>query len=454
MIQLVTSEELLVELFEAYAPALKIKELGLTADPEERAQCIFKAMEQLVLVNPAEHSAIFKVLNTIAVVNSDPANHKVIVDYLKYNFALKKVYDSLHYAATFSKRRPIAAMAAFIAIQCKSGNDVVRGEALKLWDAFIVECSKVAQGNFLRKNITPPSKGAVERARGLKDFQSELENYVRLQSQQKDYIAFVVPNQTTSGYTRYYVNTSPPERDVLQVKKGKSGMGKDINMTGFEIRHYYVTDRVWISETKTGDQAYILDLFLKNVLGSTIDRRHRVHCEHRLPVFRSKDRFLREITLPIELSRNHEKVYLSQLKIVVAERHSDLVLEGDGEGVYMPVTYEGTEYVSIHDQIAKIQQRKFPSELWTISYAEVVALLHPYIYDKETNEPVGRSSEFTKVTFPVKPGGCTPRFEARHKLDQKLREDALMLRARWELDGVNDETFYLGMTEAQRNGGI
>lgn len=454
MIQLVTSEELLIELFEAYAPSLEIKKLDISGNPESRAQRIFEAMERLVVVNPAEHSSIFKVLNTIAVINNDPANHKVIVDYLSVHIALKRVYDSLHYAATFSKRRPIAAMAAFIAVQCKSENAIIRDGARTLWDAFIMECSKVAQGNYLRKNITAPTKGPVERARGLKEFQSELEEYVRLQSQQRDYIAFVVPNQTTNGYTRYYVNTSPPERDVLQVKKGKSGMGKDINMTGFEIRHYYVTNRIWISETKTGDQNYILNLFLKTVLGSSIDRRHRVHCEHRFPVFRTKERFLREITLPEDLSQNNEKVYVSQLKIVVAERHADLVLEGDGEGVYMPVTYEGTEYFSIHDQINKVQQRRFPSELWTIAYAEIVALLHPYIYDKDNETPIGRSSEFTKVTFPIKPGGCTPKYETKYSLDRKLREDAMRLRARWKLDGVSDEVFYLKMSDAERNGGV
>lgn len=453
MIQLITSADLIVELFNSYAPSMEIEKIDLGHTPVERANNIFSRMEKFVVENPAEHSAIFKVLNTIAVVNTDPNYQRTILQFLDSNSALKKVYNSVEYARTFSKRRPIAAMAAFVAVQCKSKNSSVSAQAQMLWQQFIIDCSKVAQGGFYGVNITPPTKSGSAKQVGLQQFQAKLESYIRLNNQQHDYIALIVPNQTAEGYTRYYVNTSPPDRDVLQVQDGEPRIGKDTNMTGFEIRHYFITNRVRISETKAGDQHVILNLFLEHVLGSRIDRRHRLHCEHRLPLFRTAERFQREITLPKDISKAGELAYISQMIILVSERQEELTLKGDNEDTYTPTTFTGTASQSIHDQIAKQLQDRFPPELWNIKFVEVTVLMHPYIYDKTSHQPLGRSTDFTKVRFPIKPGGCTPKFEHRHRLDPMLHQDAMELRKLWRLDGVSEETFMF-MSEAERNGEI
>lgn len=453
MIQLITSDDLLIELFNSYAPNMEIGKIKLSRDPVRRANDIFERMERFVVENPAEHSAIFKVLNTIAIVNTDPNNQSLILQFLENNLALKKVYNSIEYAKTFSKRRPIAAMAAFIAVQCKSNNLSVSTQAQHLWQQFIIDCSKVAQGGFLGVNITQPTKSGSAKQSGLHRFQSELENYIRLNNQQRDYIAFIVPNQTSEGYTRYYVNTSPPDRDVLQVRDGEARIGKDTNMTGFEIRHYFITNRVRISETKAGDQKFILDLFLKHVLGSRIDRKRRMHYEHRLPIFRTAESFNKNIILPTELSRAGEKAYISEMVILVSENQSELTLKGDDEGVYTPTTFTGTADQPIHRQISQQLQTRFPPELWNIKFAEITLLMHPYVYDEKTHQPLGRSSDFTKVRLPIKPGGCTPKYEHRHRLDPMLHKDVESLRKLWELEGVDDQTFAF-LSNTERNGSV
>lgn len=454
MIQLIDSVELTVELFDTYAPSMKVGELGLGRNAAIRAQVIFREMESFVNTHPAEHSNIFKVLNTIAIVNNDITYRQAILDFINGNIALKKVYNSLHYARTFTKRAPIASMAAFIAIQCHNMNPSVKEPARQMWQSFLIDCCKAIQGNFLRLNITSPTKGPVERQIGLNDFQAKMESYIRTNTLQHDFIALIVPNQTTEGYTRYYINTSPPDRDVLKVDGPTPTIGKDTNMTGFEIRHYFITNRVWISETKAGDQRVILDMFISCVLGSKIDRKKRLHCEHRLPLFRTAERFREEIALPDDLSHEQEKVFISKMEIVVSESQDQLVLKGDGEGVYLPTLFHGTHDHPIHRQISEQLQERFPSNLWTIKHAEITAMLHPYVYDEKTNAPLGHSSELATVVFPIRSGGCTPRIvEKRFKLDRCLNNDMHRLRAHWRIDGVDDQTFNL-MSETERSGGI
>ena len=451
MIQMIPSAELVGRLFKVYAPHMEIEKLKLPAGALKRANLLFKKMEDFVLKFPGEHSDMFKVLNTIALVNSDPSNKQLILDYLDDNAALRQVYQSLEYARMFGERHTIAAMAAFVAIECKSGNDSISSQAKYLWQTFLMNGSKIAQGNYIRVNITPPSKGEVERQIGIRNFQSELEKYIRKNNQQKDYIALVVPNQTSEGYVRYYVNTSPPERDVLQVYKGKAAFGPDVNMTGFEIRYYFITNRVWISETKAGDQRIILLMFLELVLGSAIDKRKPIHCEHRLAVLRNEERYLGEFQLPADLSGHGEKSYLSKLEIVVTERHAELVLRGDNEGVYLPATFTGTSALPIYNQISELLQDRFPSDLWNIKSAEITLELHPYVYERGVL--LGPSTEITKVRLPIKPGGCTPVYDKKGRLDAMLHKDVDRIKAEWGLNGVDDATFNK-MTDAQRNGGI
>jgi len=454
MIQLISSEELAIELFNTYAPNMKVGELDLGCGPLERAQNIFRRMEDFVNEFPNEHSAIFKVLNTIAIVNNDATYRKTILDFLNRNHALHKLYSSLKYAKTFSKRAPIAAMAAFIAIQCHHESPSVNAPARLMWQNFLIDCCKTAQGNYLRVNITEPSKVLAARQIGLKDFQVKLESYIRTNTLQQDFIALIVPNQTSEGYTRYYVNTSPPDRDVLKVEGATPTMGKDNNMTGFEIRHYFITNRVWVSETKAGDQRVILQLFIEHVLGAKIDKRKRLHCEHRLPLFRTAERFREEITLPDDLSKGNEKVYISQMEIVVSEKQDEFALKGDTDGVYLPTMFRGSYELSIHRQISEQLKERFPSNLWSIKFAEITAKLHPYVYDAETHWPLGHSDEYATVVYPIRPGGCSPRIlEKRFKLDANLNADMQRLKAHWDICGVDDQTFTF-MSETERNGGV
>ena len=56
--------------------------------------------------------------------------------------------------------------------------------------------SKVEQGTFIHKNITPPSFDRAQMSRGLQTFRDELEKYIRTTHQHKNYIAFVIPAAT------------------------------------------------------------------------------------------------------------------------------------------------------------------------------------------------------------------------------------------------------------------
>ena len=436
MIQLLSPEELTIELFDAYAPHMKIGKLALGTNSAQRANCIFSEMERFANKYPAEHNAVFKVLNTIGVINNDSSSLSLIMNYLNDNVELKNVYNSLKYARSFGKRRPIAAMAAFVAIQCKGKDETVRHQAKRLWQQFNLICSKAAQGNYMRVTITSPTTSFESRAAGIAKFQADLEEYVRKINQQKNYIALVVPNQTAEGYTRYYVNTSPPVRDVLQVQGDKAVIGNDMNMTGFEIRHYFVKDRVWISETKAGDPRHILDLFLRDVLGSQVERQRKRDCEKRMGVFRSEATFKDEIKLPDDLSTTGEKVYVSEMEIVVSERHESFALEDEFASEYLPTTFQGTSRISIYDQITKLLKDRFPCELWNIKRVVVTAKLHHYVYDGD-GDVVGTSIEYTDVKFPIRPGGCTPVIEKKlQRRDRHLWQDALRLRSLWGLDGT------------------
>lgn len=257
MIMLLNSREMAIELFDAYAPSLKASEMELSRGNKRRADALFERLDKFIDENPAEHGDLFRALNTIAAVNSDSSNYKTITDFFEFHPALKKVYDSLHYAKMFETRRPLALMAAFVAVRAQIGEGAEKEEAKDLWDTLRIAASKVAQGAFIHKNITTPTLSPQQMARGLQTFRDELEKYVRKAHQHKNYIAFVIFSRSTEGFIRYYVNTSPPERDVLKVQDDRPIIGVDNNMTGFEIRHYYARDKVWISETKSGDPEYI-----------------------------------------------------------------------------------------------------------------------------------------------------------------------------------------------------
>lgn len=454
MIMLLNSREMAVELFDAYAPSLKVSEMDLGRNARERAEILFARLDKFADENPQEHGALFRTLNTIAAVNSDNTNYRTITDFLDHHYALKKVYNSLQYAKMFDKRRPLAMMAAFVAIRTKSGEGNEREDAKKLWETLRIAASKVEQGTFIHKNITPPSFDRAQMSRGLQTFRDELEKYIRTTHQHKNYIAFVIPSVTTEGYVRYYVNTSPPERDVLKVQGDQAVIGVDTNMTGFEIRHFYARDKAWISETKSGDPEHILDLFLKYVLGSEVEKQKRRHCEHRLPLFKYPDRFAEQITLPESSRKAGEKVWISEMEIQVADNPAseDFKLKPDGEGEYTPTVFKGSDALPIHDQIAKQLKERFDPKDWTVLRVELKARLHPHSYD-ENNDCIGETSDFAEVTFPIKPGGCTPRLENKHKNDRELRMKTLSLRARWKLDGLSDQA-YAFLTEKERNGEV
>lgn len=452
-VMLINSTEMIVELFDAYAPSLKIGEVNLGTTKKQRMEILFGRLEKLAEENPAEHSALFKILNTIATLNTDNSNDKVIRDFLADHLALRKVYDSLRYAGMFNGRSTLAMLASFVAIRAKIGEED-KEDAQSLWSALQVSASKAAQGNFLHKNITPPTLTPAQSALGLQTFRDELEKYIRLTNQQKNYIAFVIPSKSSDGFIRYYVNTSPPERDVPKVEDGKRVIGPDTNMTGFEIRHFYARDKVWISETKSGDQEYILDLFLRHVLGSQVEKQKRRHCEHRLPVFKDPKKFAEQITMPKKSAESGEKVWISELEIQVADEVSgdNFKLQSEGEDVYLPTVFKGTDILPVHEQIEKLLKERFTRNNWKVLRVELKAKLHPNAYN-ENQDWVGETTDFTEVTFPIKPGGCTPRIDGKHKNDRELRLKALSLRARWRLDGVTDEAYNL-MSQAERDGEV
>lgn len=449
MIQLIGTEELTVQLFNAYAPHLGINNLKLGSNSLQRAQVIFEAMERFLEKYPGEHSQVFRALNVIAAINSDNANSNAIRQFIDKNAALKKVYNSLENAKAFSHRKPLASMAAFIAIQAQAGAGSAQAQAKQIWQSLQCQASQAVQGNFLRRDITEPTHSFPQRQAGIQKFQDELSKYIKKANQQKNFLTIVIPNRTADGYTRYYVNTSPPERDVLQDREGVAVIGKDSNMTGFEIKHFYALNRVWISETKGGDQESILNLFLKLVLGASVTKRKRGHWEHRLPLFRSRERFEREISLPDECLQRGEKVYLSELEIVVCESSDNFALRPDCDCEFLPDVFRGDEYHSIYDQIANKIQDRFPGHLWTIMRAVITAKLHTHAYDGQLND-LGETTELAEVKFPIKPHGCTPQF-GKHQHDKALRQRAFELRSLWNLDGVSDEKFYL-MSEKERNG--
>lgn len=449
MIQLIGTEELTIQLFDAYAPHLGIKNLKLSTSSAKRAEIIFEAMERFLEQYPGEHSQVFRVLNVIAAINSDNSNYDAICKFIKSNSALKKAYNSLENAKAFSQRKPLASMAAFIAIQAQSGNGSAQDQARHIWQGLQCQASQAVQGNFLRRDITEPKHSFAQRQAGIQRFQDELSLYLQKANQQKNFLTIVIPNRTAEGFTRYYVNTSPPERDVLQVDGKNAVLGKDANMTGFEIRHYWASDRVWISETKGGDQESILELFLRLVLGASVVKRKRAHWEHRLPIFRSRESFEKEIRLPEECLRKGEKVYLSELEIVLCEDYANFALKPECDCVLLPDVFRGDEYHSIYDQIANKVQDRYPSALWTILRAVVTAKLHTHAYDGQNND-LGETTEFAEVKFPIRPHGCTPQL-GKHKNDKALRQRALALRSSWNLDGASDEEFNR-MSEKERNG--
>lgn len=216
IITLLNSKEMSIELFDAYAPSLKVAEMKLGRSTKQRAEILFARLDKFAEENPKEHTALFKILNTIAAVNSDNSNHKTIMDYLDRHAALSKMYNSLRYAEIFGPCATLAMMAAFVAVRAQTGEGQEQEEAKVLWQSLQVAASKAEQGNFMHKNITPPTFSAAQRSRGLQTFRDELEKYIRTSNQQKDYIAFVIPSVVYSeGFVRYYVNTSPPARDVL-----------------------------------------------------------------------------------------------------------------------------------------------------------------------------------------------------------------------------------------------
>ena len=354
----------------------------------------------------------------------------------------------------FGNRSTLAMMAAFVAVRAQSGEEQEQKEAKSLWQSLQVAASKTEQGNFTHKNITPPTFTAAQMSRGLQTFRDELEKYIRSTNQQKDYIAFVIPSMTSEGFVRYYVNTSPPARDVLKVQNGQPVIGADTNMTGFEIRHYYARDKAWISETKSGDPEYILDLFLRHVLGSQVERQKRRHCEHKLPLFKYPERFAKEITLPESSKKSGEKVWISEMEIQVTDdvTNSSFELKPEGDDVYLPTVFRGTDIFPIHSQMMRQLKEKFDRKNWKVLRVELKAKLHPYAYD-DNLESKGEITDFAEVTFPIKPGGCTPRVEARYKNDRELRNKALELRANWGLAGLTDEQYNL-LSQAERDGEI
>lgn len=66
---------------------------------------------------------------------------------------------------------------------------------------------------------------------------------------------------------------------------------------------------------------------------------------------------------------------------------------------------------------------------------------------------VGETTDFAEVTFPIRPGGCTPRVENKHKNDRELRLKALALRSRWGLDGLSEQK-YGELSQKERDGEI
>ena len=94
----------------------------------------------------------------------------------------------------------------------------------------------------------------------------------------------------------------------------------------------------------------------------------------------------------------------------------------------------------------------FDRKNWKVLRVELKAKLHPYAYD-DNLESKGEITDFAEVTFPIKPGGCTPRVETKYKNDRELRNKALELRARWGLAGLNDEQYNL-LSQAERDGEI
>lgn len=97
-------------------------------------------------------------------------------------------------------------------------------------------------------------------------------------------------------------------------------------------------------------------------------------------------------------------------------------------------------------------KEKFDRKNWKVLRVELKAKLHPYAYD-DNLESKGEITDFAEVTFPIKPGGCTPRVEARYKNDRELRNKALELRANWGLAGLTDEQYNL-LSQAERDGEI
>lgn len=148
MIQLIGTEELTIQLFNAYAPHLGINNLKLGSSSVQRAQVIFEAMEGFLEEYPGEHSQVFRALNVIAAINSDNSNSNAIRHFIDTNAALKNVYNNLDNAKAFSQRKPLASMAAFIAIQAQAGTGSAQVQAKQIWQSLQCQTSQAVQGNL------------------------------------------------------------------------------------------------------------------------------------------------------------------------------------------------------------------------------------------------------------------------------------------------------------------
>ena len=127
-------------------------------------------------------------------------------------------------------------------------------------------------------------------------------------------------------------------------------------------------------------------------------------------------------------------------------------LKPEGDDVYLPTVFRGTDIYPIHEQMMRQLKERFDRKNWKVLRVELKAKLHPYAYD-DNLESKGEITDFAEVTFPIKPGGCTPRVEAKYKNDRELRNKALELRANWGLAGLTDEQYNL-LSQAERDGEI
>ena len=384
MIALISSRRLQEEIFTINAPGMTIQWDALPKDRVSRAQLLYKKVEDFAQKkdkpSKEQHEALFRTLNTIAMINADTGGGDDIREKINYKIALRQYRDDSFDRYDLPEgRSDTANLAAFVNVTRRFDTQAGK-EAREIWDDLVASAT-AAYDNIKHDtySLLPARKGHNQ-TKGLADFEDAIKLAVESASKQQDYLVIAVPNHMDDR-VRYLVKTSPLDHEVPKVLKDKDGnrkmgLGPADTTVGFEIIYFPQHNYIKVSRFSTLRTSDVATFFAKCVLGSDLDTAPRRYFNEPLQSLRTPQ-CLEKIKLPDDMTKNGDSIFISKLRVCPVKKIQASNGEPEKTIVCNATTFTGTPVRTVfQDMDDQNNPLEFPRNLRKVMAAEITLDLH------------------------------------------------------------------------------